>query len=147
LPGLPFNEASGTVPHDGGRVLEVPGGRHLQGLYVAGWAKRGASGVIGTSKPDSEETVRDLLEDVETDRLDAPVRADRSTVLGLLARRGVRVIRYEDWQRIDRLEQALGARSGRPRVKLASLDECLAALDPSFDCDGTEWSSRGRSAV
>ena len=42
LPGLPFDETSATIPNEGGRVEP--------GLYVAGWIKRGPSGVIGTNK-------------------------------------------------------------------------------------------------
>jgi ferredoxin--NADP+ reductase len=62
LPGLPFDERTGTVPNDRGRVLRD--GRPLPGIYVTGWIKRGPSGVIGTNKPCAAETVELLLEDV-----------------------------------------------------------------------------------
>jgi ferredoxin--NADP+ reductase len=52
LPGVPFDEATGTIPNERGRVSP--------GVYVAGWIKRGPSGVIGTNKKDATETV-DLL--------------------------------------------------------------------------------------
>ena len=55
LPGLPFDEGSATIPNEGGRVEP--------GLYVAGWIKRGPSGVIGTNKKDATETVALLLDD------------------------------------------------------------------------------------
>ena len=129
LPGVPFNRASGTLPHEGGRVLAAPGGRPLPGLYVTGWFKRGPSGVIGTNKPDSAETVQNLLEDFAGGRLPVPAGGDEDAMPRLLAERGVRVITYDDWTRIDTLEVTRGARSGRPRVKLTSLDECLAAAD------------------
>ena len=65
LPGVPFDERRGIVPNEGGRVVRAPpgggtaGGGAAAGLevvpgeYVAGWAKRGPSGVIGTNKADS----------------------------------------------------------------------------------------------
>src|SRR3712207_2668209 len=50
LPGLPVDESSGTVPNEGGRVLRD--GAVSPGEYVAGWIKRGPSGVVGTNKHD-----------------------------------------------------------------------------------------------
>ena len=47
----------------------------------------------------------------------------------LLAARGVRRVDFADWQRLDRLEVARGAASGRPRVKLGPVAEMLAALE------------------
>ncbi len=58
LPGLPFDPATGRVPHEAGRVLGAP-----VGTYVVGWAKRGPSGGIGANRPDAEETVGSLLAD------------------------------------------------------------------------------------
>ena len=53
LSGVPFDEGSGTVPNDRGRVLDAAG-RPVAGLYCAGWIKRGPSGVIGTNKKDAD---------------------------------------------------------------------------------------------
>ncbi len=55
IPGLPFDSAHGTVPHVGGRVLE--GTAAVPGLYVTGWLKRGPTGIIGTNRADSVETI------------------------------------------------------------------------------------------
>ena len=63
LPGLPFHDATHTVPHLEGRVIG-PDGSALPGEYVAGWLKRGPTGVIGTNKSDAAETVRSLLADL-----------------------------------------------------------------------------------
>ncbi len=63
LPGVPFDERSHTVPNEDGRVLG-PDGRPLPGEYVAGWLKRGPTGVIGTNKSDAAQTVRSLLADL-----------------------------------------------------------------------------------
>src|SRR5450432_102938 len=62
LPGVPFDERSSTVPNADGRVLGADGGP-LPGEYVAGWLKRGPTGVIGTNKSDAAATVRSLLSD------------------------------------------------------------------------------------
>jgi ferredoxin--NADP+ reductase len=63
LPGVPFDERSHTVPNADGRVLG-PDGQPLPGEYVAGWLKRGPTGVIGTNKSDAAQTVRGLLADL-----------------------------------------------------------------------------------
>jgi ferredoxin/flavodoxin---NADP+ reductase len=63
LPGVPFDERSATVPNTEGRILS-PDGTPLPGEYVAGWLKRGPTGVIGTNKSDAAQTVRALLHDL-----------------------------------------------------------------------------------
>jgi ferredoxin--NADP+ reductase len=63
LPGVPFDERTHTVPNANGRVLSEDG-EPLPGEYVAGWLKRGPTGVIGTNKGDAAETVQALLADL-----------------------------------------------------------------------------------
>jgi ferredoxin--NADP+ reductase len=63
VPGLPFDAATGTVPHEGGRITGVPG------AYAVGWFKRGSSGGIGDNRVDAAETVRALLDDAVAGRL------------------------------------------------------------------------------
>lgn len=63
IPGVPFDVASGTIPHADGRVLSSPGGTPVNGVYTTGWIKRGPSGVIGTNRTCAERTVAALLHD------------------------------------------------------------------------------------
>jgi ferredoxin/flavodoxin---NADP+ reductase len=121
LPGVVFDAASGTIPNDGGRVEP--------GVYCAGWIKRGPTGVIGTNKKDATETVELLLEDVAAGRLVPKPDTTAAAVDALLAERGVRFVEYTGWTAIDEVERAAGAKSGRPRVKLCSWDELLAAAE------------------
>ena len=116
LPGVPFDDGSGTIPNEGGRAEP--------GLYAAGWIKRGPSGVIGTNKKDATETVELLLEDARAGKL--PPRAG-GTLADLLAERGVDAVLYTGWQAIDEAERSAGEPHGRPRIKLATWDELLAA--------------------
>ncbi len=148
LPGVPFDERSYTVPNSEGRVLG-PDSQPLPGEYVAGWLKRGPTGVIGTNKSDAAQTVRSLLadlaggpgpDDVALPRpgllpLPASVPGETQEELvaaeagqpwsgrfaALLAERGIRPVGYEDWLRIETAEKDLAAALGRgSRVKLAS---------------------------
>ena len=61
LPGVPFDEGTGRVPHAEGRVIRDGG--FSADEYVTGWIKRGPTGVIGTNKSDAVETVASLLAD------------------------------------------------------------------------------------
>ncbi len=45
----------------------------------------------------------------------------------LLAERGVEVVMYAGWESIDSVERAAGESRGRPRIKLCTWDELLAA--------------------
>jgi ferredoxin/flavodoxin---NADP+ reductase len=125
LPDVPFDDQRGTIPNREGRVV-VHDGEPLPGVYCAGWIKRGPTGVIGTNKKDASETVEQLLEDARAGRL-PNTSAPPERVLALLEERGVEVVAYGGWEAIDALEKERGEPHGRPRVKLCSWDELLAA--------------------
>ena len=116
LRGLPFDESSATIPNVAGRVEP--------GLYVAGWIKRGPSGVIGTNKKDATETVALLLDDARSGLL--PARGE-GTLESLLEERGVGAVLYAGWEAIDAAERTAGEPLGRPRVKLSTWAELIAA--------------------
>ena len=142
LAGVPFDERSSTVPNAEGRVLG-PDGAPLPGEYVAGWLKRGPTGVIGTNKSDAAQTVRSLLADLAGGPGPGDVPLPRAGLLpypeaapgsggpaagsafgDLLAARGIRPVSYADWLRIEQAEAALGESLGRGgRVKLPSRAE------------------------
>jgi len=121
LPGLPLD--GGTVPHQAGRVLRD--GVPSRGEYVAGWIKRGPTGVVGTNKHDARETVASMLADVASGAL-APGE-DEDWVDTLLARGG-RPVLLSDWRAIDAAEIALGAVRGRPRTTIHDRAALLAAV-------------------
>ena len=128
LSEVPFDERRGTIPNDRGRVLDAAG-EPVAGVYCAGWIKRGPSGVIGTNKKDATETVQLLLEDAAAGRLERRPDASAAAVDALLAERGVRVVEYAGWTAIDEAERAAGDPLGRPRVKLCTWEELLAAAE------------------
>ncbi|MFF0481147.1 FAD-dependent oxidoreductase [Streptomyces sp. NPDC004435] len=120
LAGLPFDEATGTVPHTAGRV------DGMTGTYVVGWIKRGPSGGIGANRSCAAETVGSLLADAVDGRLPTPTGSAKA--FGRLARaRSGRLVDARGLAAIDRAERARGAAAGRPRVKLATVPELVAA--------------------
>ncbi|HEX3711175.1 MAG TPA: FAD-dependent oxidoreductase [Trebonia sp.] len=155
LAGVPFDTSTYTVPNAAGRVLSESGDP-LPGEYVAGWLKRGPTGVIGTNKADAAETVQALLADLAGgpdvtegklprpgllrlpghDELPEPEEpaggsARRSPLAPVLAARGVQPVSYADWLRISAAEEDLAAALGRgDRVKLPHRDAVWSAAKP-----------------
>lgn len=119
LPGVPFDERSGTIRNDRGRVVGS------ERTYAAGWIKRGPSGVIGTNKKDAAETVELLLEDARAGKLTRAGVDPARTLKALLDERGATYVGYEGWQAIDAAERAAGEPLGRPRVKLHTWEKLL----------------------
>jgi len=146
LPGVPFDSRSCTVPNAGGRVVDEAG-QPLPGEYVAGWLKRGPTGVIGTNKADAAETVRALLADLAGGPGDGDAPLPRpgllrfpeaagepngeSPLAKVLAARGVQPVSYDEWLRIENAEAELAKSLGRgERVKLPSRDAIWLACRP-----------------
>jgi ferredoxin--NADP+ reductase len=118
-PGLPFDEKSGTIPHTAGRI----DGRRNE--YVVGWIKRGPTGVIGSNKKDSQDTVDTLISDLSGADL-ADVDADYAKKLvEWLLERQPKLITDDHWKLIDEHERSAGQPHGRPRVKVTSVAELL----------------------
>jgi len=116
IAGIPFDERRGLIRNEAGRVCDAAGA-HQIGEYVSGWIKRGPSGVIGTNKKDSQDTVDKILEDAAAGRLNDPVSDD---IEAMIAAHCPYAVTWEGWQAINAIETAAGEAStpGRPRVKL-----------------------------
>lgn len=126
VPGLPFDERTGTVARQGGRVVDPATGRALPGAYLVGWAKRGPSGGIGANRACARETVDALLDDAVARVLPEP-SAGRAEFERLVRRRRPDAVGLRELRAVDRAERERGAAQGRPRVKLATVAELLAA--------------------
>jgi ferredoxin--NADP+ reductase len=139
LPGVPFDERTGVIPNESGRILDPQTGERVAGEYVVGWIKRGPSGVIGTNKKDAQETVDAMLADLlaageGSIATHMPRAPDAAAVESLLRERQPDLVTYDGWTEIDRYERALGEPAGRPRVKLTRIEEMLhvaASQSPS----------------
>jgi len=118
-PGLPFDERAATIPHVEGRVA----GSHNE--YVVGWIKRGPTGVIGSNKSDSQDTVNTLLADLGATELAAMAADHADQLAGWLVERQPKVVTDDHWKLIDEHERARGEGTGRPRVKLITVADLL----------------------
>lgn len=125
ITGVPFRDDWGVFPNSDGRITDSPDGDVVPGLYAVGWIKRGPSGIIGTNKPDSIATIKALLEDVG--ELTPCAEPSREAPLGFLRDRGVRVVTYDHWKKIDAAEVKRGEAAGKPREKFVTVEDMLAA--------------------
>ena len=129
LPDLPFDQKSGTIPNECGQVKDPENGNKLRNReYVAGWIKRGPSGVIGTNKQDAVETVHRMLETFLNEKMEAGKNCANPDIVPLLENRKLEYVSFADWKLIDVHETEAGQKQGRPRVKLTSIAEMLSVI-------------------
>ncbi|MES2781822.1 MAG: FAD-dependent oxidoreductase [Pseudomonadota bacterium] len=117
IDGVPYE-------HGRGRFANVEG-RILPGLYCVGWARRGPSGTIGTNRPDGENIVELIAEDFTANR-GTGRKEGRAGLDTLLNIRGVDVVAFSDWKKIEEAEIAR-ARDGAPREKFVRIADMIAA--------------------
>lgn len=114
IPDVPFDE-------EGGRFANVEG-RIAPGLYCVGWARRGPTGTIGTNRPDGFAIVEKIAADMAGDS----GKQGRPGFDALAQERGIEVVKFTDWQKIDEAEVA-NARSGAPREKFVAVETMIEA--------------------
>ena len=120
--GLPFDDRKGVIPNVAGQVIGVDN-TPVKDTYVTGWIKRGPSGVIGTNRSDSIETVHTCLDNIKDSQL-----AIDEDIEELLISENIRYVTYDDWKRIDEYEVKEGEKIGKPREKLTSIEKIMAIL-------------------
>jgi ferredoxin--NADP+ reductase len=128
LADVPFDSRRHLIPNLCGRLTDGPGGSIVPSEFVAGWIKRGPSGIIGTNKPDAVETVACMLEELARGDSRTPERPDPASVIALLESRGVRYVTFDDWRRLDEVETIEGEKQGRPRVKVVRVERMLEIM-------------------
>jgi len=115
IPDVPFDE-------EGGRFANVEG-RITPGLYCVGWARRGPTGTIGTNRPDGFAIVEKIAADMAGDS----GKPGRPGFDALAQERGIQVVKFTDWQKIDEAEVA-NARDGAPREKFVAVETMIDAV-------------------
>ena len=128
VPGIPFDNKSGIICNVQGRILNPETQELLTGMYTCGWIKRGPTGVIGTNKADSVESINCLIEDVKSGKMLKPIDSSIVRIEELVRSRQPDALTFMDWKQLDNMERAKGSAVGRPRVKFTSTPSMLKAL-------------------
>lgn len=118
IPEVPFDERAGRFANDEGRILP--------GLYCVGWARRGPSGTIGTNRPDGYGVIERIAEDLDSGALGHGGKPGRAGFDQLAAARGLDVVTFRDWKKIEEAEEA-AAREGAPREKFVDVAAMIRA--------------------
>ncbi len=133
LPEIPFDELKGVIPNREGRVIDIDG-TPVPGVYATGWIKRGPVGLIGHTKSDASETIRNLVADVigESPEIGGDLAGGRvapsgapDAIIDFLTERGVEYVEWSGWQLLDAYERSLGEPQGRERVKVVSREDMI----------------------
>ncbi|SHU39182.1 NADPH-ferredoxin reductase fprA [Mycobacteroides abscessus subsp. abscessus] len=117
LHGVPFDAERGIICNDGGRVTGQPG------IYVAGWIKRGPTGVIGTNKACAHQTVDALASDARAGLLPVGSPIGRDALQRRLSEGCA--TDFAGWRAIDEHERNRGQLHGRPRIKVTRVSELV----------------------
>lgn len=121
LERVPFDFRRGVIPNRKGRV--ECDGTAVDGLYVTGWLERGPTGIIGTNRADSIETVRQILEDLPG-HIPRP-QGGRQQLVESISRRSAPVIGLPEWLKIDAAECAMGRQANKPREKITRITDMI----------------------
>jgi len=127
LSEVPFDAKRGVIPNRGGQVIDDDD-EQVHGVYATGWIKRGPVGLIGSTKSDAMETVKNLVDDQAS--WWSPAHPEPEAIVRLLEERGIRYTDLEGWHRLDAHEISLGEAVGRPRIKVVPRDEMVEISDP-----------------
>jgi len=126
IPGVPFDEKARIIANEDGRVVDPARHTVVPDEYVVGWARSGPQGLIGEHKRASAQVVEHMMADGAG--LEARVLPRRDAIDALLRERGVQLVSFDDWKRLDDVEVARGERRGAPRDKIVDVEAMLALL-------------------
>lgn len=128
--GVAYDENKALLANKDGRIVTDPDGDIVRPrLYATGWAKRGPVGLIGSTKSDALQIVANMLEDLSKSSLEEcesalpgrlAIDREPKSIENLLASRGVDVVDFDGWKRVDDFEVESGMAENRARKKVVS---------------------------
>lgn len=122
-PSLPFDEKSGTIANENGKVVGQ------KGLYASGWISTGPVGVILSTMTSGFNTGKIIVSDIETGELDtSEPKSGKVEILKMLAEKGLLPVTFDDWTRLDDYEIKAGTDLGKPREKVTEVRKMLDLL-------------------
>ncbi len=126
IAGVPFDEKARVIANEDGRVVDPVSRNVIANEYVVGWARTGPQGLIGAHKGASAHVVEYMIADGAG--LEARELPEREAIDSLLRQRGVQIVSFNDWKRLDDVEVARGERRGAPRDKIVDVETMLEVL-------------------
>lgn len=126
IAGIPYDEKAKVIANEDGRVVDPVSRAVVPNEYVVGWARTGPQGLIGSHKGASAHVVGHMITDGAG--LEARELPEREAIDSLLRQRGVQIVTFNDWKRLDDVEVVRGERRGAPRDKIVDVGAMLEVL-------------------
>ena len=126
IAGIPYDEKAKIIANEDGRVIDPVSRTVVANEYVVGWARTGPQGLIGSHKGASAHVVEHMV--VDGTGLETRELPERESIDSLLRQRGVQIVTFNDWKRLDDVEVARGERRGAPRDKIVDVEAMLKVL-------------------
>lgn len=122
-PSIPMDDKSGIIENDNGRITKSG-----CGMYCSGWAATGATGVIVGTMNSALGIGQRILHDIANGDVDLSEKGGRKQIMNILRRQNVKVVSFQDWQKIDNLERQRGRNKNKPREKFVNTEDILKAI-------------------
>lgn len=114
-----FDSKSGRVVNSSGKIDE--------NLYAAGWVATGPTGVILTTMNNAFQIGGLIAKEIKITQ----AKNGWVALKEILDKKGVQVVHYEDWEKIDKEEIERGKAVGKPREKIVDISEMLEIASKS----------------
>ncbi|PVU92451.1 hypothetical protein BB561_003810 [Smittium simulii] len=126
IQGVPFDYQKMIIPNISGRVVDSATNDIINGLYVSGWIKTGATGVLANTMQSAFETANAIIADKPDISKNVPLSAINDT----LHKHNIlqTSVSYEQWLTLKELERANGEILKKPSLKIDSVSEMLKVV-------------------
>lgn len=110
---IPFNSETGTV-------------NTQPGVYGSGWISTGPVGVILSTMNNAFQQANLLVNDVQAKKINIEEKKQGyESIQQILIKKGVQVVSFDGWRKIDKVEIEKGEKVGKPREKIVDIEEML----------------------
>ncbi|XP_014300334.1 NADPH:adrenodoxin oxidoreductase, mitochondrial isoform X2 [Microplitis demolitor] len=110
---IPFDQCVGRIINSYGKVKD--------NLYAAGWAATGPTGVILSTMTNAFQIGNLINQELD---LSHP-KVGTKRLIEIFKEKNVAIVRFEDWEKIDKVECERGKILGKPREKIVDIAEML----------------------
>lgn len=114
-PDIPFDFKKGVAKNVNGKISD--------GIYATGWLATGPTGVILATMTNAFRLAEYMATHLKQELLEN--KPGFGSIEGLLKKKGVQIVYWKDWLKIDAYEKEEGKKLGKPREKIVCIKKML----------------------
>ncbi|KAI4459067.1 fad nadph dehydrogenase/oxidoreductase [Holotrichia oblita] len=118
-PAIPFDSNRGIAKNANGKISD--------GVFTTGWLATGPTGVILSTMSNAFGVAEYIVSDLKKCSIES--KPGFASVEKLLEKRGVQLVFWENWLKIDAYEQEMGKKLGKPREKIVTIKKMLEVAE------------------